>query len=429
MSFARRSVCLALLLLASCGTRVASREFPELEPGSLPFFATLAAHTDARFLNGNRVEILLDGDGTFPLLLEAIRNARRTITLEQFIFDKGPIAEEVAHALAASCRRGVKAHLLLDSIGSGELESELLSLLEGAGCQVEWFGAPELLQLVPPWELLSLNNRNHQRIVVVDGQLGFTGGFGISGSWMGNGREPDRWRETNVRIQGPVVQQLQAAFVQDWRERTGIALGGEGYFPALEPRGHVTAQIVKSSPTSEASESYMLFLFAISTARHSIYITNPYFVIDDEMQQALARAVARGVKVMLLIPGRLGSMGSEWLGVETSLVQQAGRRGLGSLLRSGVRVFEFRPARLHAKTMVVDGIWATVGSTNLDPRSFALNKELNLTVYDANVAARLEGVFETDLSLSDELRYEAWRSRGLGARLLELFAFPAKSQL
>jgi cardiolipin synthase len=422
----RLLLLLAALGLASCGSPVAVRDFPELAPGSAPFFATLAAHTDARFLNGNEVEVLLDGDETFPQILEAIRGARRTVTIEQYIYDRGAIVEEMTHALAERCREGVKVHLLLDGFGSSALPAERVRELEDAGCELQWFGAPEILHLVPPWELLSLNNRNHQRIVVVDGRVGFTGGFGVSESWTGNGRDADRWRETNVRLEGPAVQQLQAAFVQDWREATGVTLGGEGYFPSLSPRGDVTAQIVKSSPTSGASESYMLFLFAISTARESIYLTNPYFVIDDEMELALANAVQRGVKVRLLIPGRIGY---ELLGMETSLVQHVGRRGLGSLLRAGVRVFEFRPARLHAKTMVVDRVWATVGSTNLDPRSFALNKELNLTVYDARVAARLEEVFEADLQLSDELTYAAWKARGIAARMFELLALPAKSQL
>jgi cardiolipin synthase len=413
-------------LLVSCGAPVAVRDFPALAPGSAPFFATLAAHTDARFLSGNRVEILLDGDGTFPPLLEAIRGARRSVTLEEYIYDSGPIAEEMTDALAERCRAGVKVHVLLDSFGSSGLPRAQAAELEEAGCELEWFGAPELLQLIPPWRLLSLNNRNHQRIVVVDGELGFTGGFGISESWMGNAADVNHWRETNARLEGPAVQQLQAAFVQDWRETTGVTLGGPDYFPPLPARGDVMAQIVKSSPTSGASESYMLYLFAITTARDSIYITNPYFLVDEEMERALAAAVERGVKVLLLIPGNVGY---SLLGMETSLVQHAGRSGLGDLFRGGVRVFEYKPARLHAKTMVVDRIWATVGSTNLDPRSFELNKELNLTVYDARVATRLAEVFEEDVRESVELSYEAWRSRGIGVRILELFAFPAKSQL
>jgi cardiolipin synthase A/B len=415
-----------LPVFGACGSPVTTRNFPGLEPGTRPFFATLSAHTGSRFLPGNRVELLLNGDGTFPLLLDAVRNARRTITLEQFIFDEGPIADDMVAALADACRRGVKVHVLLDSFGSKGLSRPRRSQLEEAGCELAWFGAIELLHLLPPWKLLSYNNRDHQRIVVVDGEIGFTGGFAISGTWMGNGRDPERWRETNARMRGPVVEELQAAFVKGWRETTGITLGGPDYFPRIPQQGGVVAQIVQSSPTSGASESYMMFLFAISTARRSIAITNPYFVIDAEMENALARAVERGVQVELLIPGRVGY---EAFGMETSLVQHAGRNGLGDLLRAGIRVYEYRAARLHAKTMVVDGVWATIGSTNLDPRSFALNKELNLTVYDASVGARLEAVFEEDLRYSDALSYEAWGSRGLAARILELFAVPAKSQL
>ena len=423
---ARLAAPLAVWLLFACGSPVEVRKLPVLEPGTPTFFATLAAHTDARFVSGNRVELLLDGDGTFPVLLEAVRKAKRSVTLEQYIYDRGAIVEELTAALAERCRAGVRVHLLLDAFGSSALPRERVRELEDAGCELAWFGVPQLIQLIPPWRLLSLNNRNHQRIVVVDGAIGFTGGFGVSESWTGNGREPERWRETNVRFEGPVVQQLQAAFVQDWREATGATLGGADYFPPLDLRGRAIAQVVKSSPTSGASESYMMFLFAITTARESIYITNPYFLVDGEMERALADAVARGVEVVLLIPGRVGY---ELFGLETSLVQHAGRRGLGSLLEAGVRVFEYEPARLHAKTAVVDRSWGTIGSTNLDPRSFALNKELNLTVYDREVAARLAAVFQADLALSNEVTLAAWRQRGLADRLLELFAVPAKSQL
>jgi len=243
---------------------------------------------------------------------------------------------------------------------------------------------------------------------------------------MGDGRQPDHWRDTNAVFEGPVVQQLQAAFAQNWREATGRLLGGEAYFPQLDPVGAVTAQIVKSSPTGGASESYILFLLAIASARRSIRITNPYFVLDEQMTHELLRATARGVEVAVLVPGRLEN---EMVRVDQNLVHYAGRGNFGPLLEGGVRIFEYKAALLHAKTMVVDGAWATIGSTNLDRRSFALNQELNLTVFDAGVAGALEGVFREDLSHSQELTYEQWRSRGIRQRILEWVALPAKSQL
>jgi cardiolipin synthase len=280
--------------------------------------------------------------------------------------------------------------------------------------------------VLTPWSLLSYNNRSHRRILVVDGRMGFTGGYGISTAWMGDGRRPDGWRDTNVELEGPVVQQLQAAFVQNWWSTTGTVLVGEDYFPSLDAAGDVTAQVVKSSPGAGASESYMMFFLAIASARRSIHVTNPYFVVDEPMKQAFIAAAVRGVEVTVIVPGRLEN---ELVRVDQNLVHYAGRGELGALLAAGIRVFEYKAALLHAKTMVVDGTWATVGSTNLDRRSFELNEELNLTVFDARVASVLEDVFARDLEYSREVTYRQWQARGLKQRLFELFALPAKSQL
>jgi cardiolipin synthase len=320
----------------------------------------------------------------------------------------------------------VHAHVLLDSFGASGIRRELVGELEDAGCQLEWFRRIKVLQLLTPWELLSYNNRSHRRIVVVDGAIGFTGGYGISEAWMGDGRQPDRWRDTNVRIMGPVVQQLQAAFVQDWAVTTGVALVGDDYFPRLSPTGDVLAQIVKSAPASGTSESYMMFLLAITAARRKIHITNPYFVVDRPMRQALIDAAKRGVEVIVLVPGRLEH---EMVRVDQNLVHYAGRGSLGPLLEAGIRIYEYEAALLHAKTMIVDDMWATVGSTNLDRRSFELNEELNLTVFDARIASELNRIFADDLAHSREITYAQWRARGLLPRFFELFAIPARSQL
>jgi len=346
---------MAVLSCVACGSFTEPRVSPPLDLGQRSFLASVAAHTDARFVGGNRVEILLDGDGTFPRILQAIRAARRSITFLQYFYDTGPIADDVANALAERCAHGVKVHVLLDSVGAGGIRSELVSRMRDSGCEVEWFRRVKALQFLTPWELLAYNRRNHRRILVVDGRVGFTGGYGVSTAWMGDGRHPDGWRDTNVEIEGPVVQQLQAAFVQNWSATTGTVLVGSDYFPSLDAAGAVKAQIVKSSPGAGASESCMMFLLAIDAARRSIYVTNPYFVGD--------------------------------------------------------------------------GIWATVGSTNLDRRSFELNEELNLTVFDSHLARRLEDIFWSDLQLADEVTQAKWQMRGPKQRVFELFAFPAKSQL
>jgi cardiolipin synthase len=413
------------LACAACGRVTPPRIEPPLDTGQRAFLASVSAHTDARFVGGNRVDVLLDGDGTFPRMLAAVRAARTSITFAQYFYDAGPISDDLAAALAERCRQGVKVHVLLDAAGAG-IPKAHVAALEGAGCEPEWFNRLQYRRVLTPWRLFAYNNRSHRRILVVDGKVGFTGGYGISEAWMGNGRDPKHWRDTNVEFAGPVVQQLQAAFVQNWWSTTGTVLVGDDYFPPLAAAGDVTAQVVKSSPGSGASESYMMFLLAIAAARRSIHVTNPYFVVDEAMQRAFVDAARRGVEVTVIVPGRLEN---ELVRVDQNLVHYAGRGALGALLEAGIRVFEYKAALLHAKTMVVDGVWATVGSTNLDRRSFELNEELNLTVFDARVAGELERVFARDLEQTEEITYERWRSRGLRQRLFELFAVPARSQL
>jgi cardiolipin synthase len=288
-----------------------------------------------------------------------------------------------------------------------------------AGCHVQYFRRVQAPQVILPWKLLRYNYRNHRRILVIDGRIGFTGGYGISEAWMGDGRTEDHWRETNARMEGPIVKYLQAAFTESWLETTGNLLGGDGYFPRLEPRGNVPAQIVKSSPVGGSFQNYMLFLLSITSAKKTILITNPYFIPDDRMVDALLQAAARGVRIIVLVPGK----------IDHKITYRASRSNYGRLLVGGIHIFEYMPGLMHAKTMVVDGVWATIGSTNFDNRSFALNEELNLTIYHVPLAQRLQEIFEEDLKHSKRITYEEWRSRGLAERFFELFAFPLREQL
>jgi cardiolipin synthase A/B len=250
--------------------------------------------------------------------------------------------------------------------------------------------------------------------------VGFTGGSGMSGMWEGDGRTKGRWRDTDVRIEGPAVRALQGAFAESWLEATGAVLGGAAYFPEPVPAaGPERVQIVTSSPAAGHFSMYTLFLLAIEGARRTIHITNPYFVPDDRMEEALLRAVARGVRIVVLLPGE-----TDW-----NLVRLASRRTLGRLLAVGVEIREYTAALLHAKSMVVDGVWATVGSTNFDNRSFALNAELNAVFYDADIAGRLDRIFMEDLGRARAVSYERWRRRPLWQRLLELLAWPIQPLL
>ena len=406
-------VVLAAILLvaavAGCAGVQPHVALPALALGEPSFFPTLEAHAGAPILGGNAVDVLLNGEQIFPALLEGVRSATRTITYAQYYWEDGPVARELADALAERCRAGIGVNVLLDAFGSMTIPTEQIDLMRRSGCHVVWF------RPLGPLRFRRYNNRNHRRILVVDGRVGFTGGSGVSRKWMGNGRVADHWRDTDVRVEGPVVEYLQAAFAESWLEATGMVLGGEAYFPRpLEPRGRVYAQVVRSSPAGGSYALYTTLLLALSAAQRTVSITNPYLVLDDTMSEALRATARRGVQVTVLVPGA----------IDHNIVRQASRGQFGEMLQAGIEIYEYEPALLHAKTMVIDGVWATIGSTNFDNRSFALNDELNVIIYDREVAGRLERAFREDIALSRPITYESWKRRGIHFRLLELLTTP-----
>ena len=410
---------LVLLIFFGCASVIAVRQTPEIFLGESTFFPTIEAQTDAPITIGNQVDILLNGDETYPAMLRDIKAAKWTITFAQYLFEGGQLATEFAQAFAERCRAGVEANILLDDHGAGQTPADILALMRDAGCHVEFFRRVEAQGILFPWKLLRYNYRSHRRILVIDGRVGFTGGYGISDAWLGDGRTPEHWRDTNARIEGPAVMFLQGAFAESWLETTGVVIGGAGYFPRLEQVGKLPAQIVSSSPAGGSFQNYLLFLLSINSARKSILITNPYFIPDDVMTEALLRAIKRGVRVVVLAPGK----------IDSQITYTVSRGHYGDLLEGGAEIYEYQAALLHAKTMVVDSVWATVGSTNFDNRSFALNQEVNLTVYDGALARRFEAIFQEDLKYAKKITYDEWKSRGLFERLFELFAFPVKEQL
>ena len=398
----------------SCGRVPQHLELPALEIGDPSFAATVTAYTEAAILPGNRIDILLNGDDIFPAKIRAIRSAKKTVNYAQYVFEDGQPAEDVTNALAERCRAGVQVNVLVDAVGALAMPEQLRQILKDAGCQLETFRPLSSLAID------RANYRNHRRILVVDGSVGITGGSGTSGKWGGNGRTDGQWRDTDALVEGPVVRQLQGAFAENWLEATGIALGGPDYFPGrIDAKGASLAQAVRSSPAGGSAAMYTMFLLAFASARESIHVTNPYFLPDDTMIETLVQAKKRGVRVTLILPGK----------IDHNIVRQASRGELGRLLRVGIEIYEYRAALLHAKTMVIDGQWATIGSTNLDRRSFALNDELNLVVYDKAVAQRLERVFAEDLRMSKRVTYEDWRGRSFFNRVLEVLAIPIKGQL
>ena len=387
---------------------------PDVHVGELAFARSLEAQTQASPVAGNRAEILLNGDRIFPSMLSAIRRAKNTITFANFVYEDGAIAREMAEALAERCRAGVRTHVLLDAVGSDEMPLDLRALLQDANCQVAWYHS------LNPFAIKRINHRNHRRILVVDGRVGFTGGTGVGEQWTGDGRHPGHWRQTDVRVEGPIVRALQAAFAENWRDATGVLLGGDDYFPPLSRRGDLAIQSVKSSPAGGAAEAYILFLMAIDGARSSIQLTNPYFVPDAAMARALAHAAQRGVDVSIITAGATQ-------GVLDRLVKKASQTHFARASKAGVKIYEYGPALLHAKTMVVDGRWASIGSANLDNRSFALNNELNLVFIDRGIAAQLSEIFRQDLKSAKRVNEGSLR-QGL-SQLFYLPLLPLRDQL
>ena len=414
----RPAGALAIAILLSAGAGCAHHDpvlqLPALEVGHPTFAATLAAYAGSAVVPGNRVEILLNGDEIFPAKLRAIKAARKSINYAQYVWEKGQPSEDIAIALADRCEAGIPVNVLLDAVGALSMPAEYRKRMVDAGCRVETF------RPLGSFAVDKVNYRNHRRILVVDGRVGIVGGSGTSGKWGGDGKQQDHWRDTDVLVEGPVVEQMQGAFAENWLEATGIALGGKDYFPRpVEAKGDVAAQAVRSSPSGGSAAMYTMYLLAMASAQQSIYITNPYFLPDAKMIETLIESARKGVKVKLLLPGA----------IDHNLVRQASRSELGRLLRAGVEVYEYRPAMLHAKTMVVDSRWATVGSTNLDRRSFALNDEINLVVYNQSVAGRLERVFQDDLTRSTQVTLESWKDRGFVSRLLEMLSLPVRGQM
>jgi len=387
------------LALAGCTLTRPHYTSPDVAVGEPAFVRTLEAHTDAPLVPGNRAQILLNGDEIFPAMLAAIREAKTTITFANFVYEKGDIAREMAEALAERCRDGVGVNVLLDAVGSKRIRKKDRTLMEHAGCHVATYHS------VNPLAIKRINHRNHRRVLVVDGRVGFTGGTGVGEKWTGNGRTKGHWRQTDVRVEGPIVSHLQAAFAENWRDATGLILGGDAYFPGIEPRGNLTVQAIKSSPASGAAAAYTLFLLAVESARSSILITNPYFVPDGALTNAVVRAVKRGVDVSIITAGNADTNLDR-------LVRQASQAHFGRVLEAGAKIYEYGPALLHAKTIVVDGQWVSIGSANLDNRSFALNNELNLAFLDRGLAARMTEIFRDDLKLTRQVTYEEWQRHG-----------------
>ena len=408
----------ALVLLAlnfTAGEKKVQQQLPRLYSTASPDFErALGSLLGPGIVGGNAVTELLNGDQIFPPMLAAIQGAKKSITFETYIYWSGDIGKQFADALSERARAGVRVHVLLDWMGSAKMDESYLTEMQQAGVQIEKFHKPHW------YNLARLNNRTHRKLLVVDGQVGFTGGVGIAPHWMGNAQDPDHWRDSHYLVRGPVVAQMQATFLDNWLKVTGKVLHGALYFPPIAPAGAQKAQMFSSSPSSGSESMQLMYHLAITAAERSIDLSVAYFVPDELTQKHLMDALARGVRVRFITPGEH---------TDTDTVKAASRATWGPLLQAGALIYEYQPTMYHCKVMIVDQLLVSVGSTNFDNRSFRLNDEANLNVYDAAFARRQTEVFEDDLKRSRRVTYEEWLNRPLREKAHEKLTGWLRSQL
>jgi cardiolipin synthase len=365
-------------------------------------------------IDGNRVQNFENGDEIFPAMLSAIRGAEHTITFESYIYWSGRIGREFAEALKERARAGVRVHVLIDWAGSQKMEERLTDEMEKAGIQVQRYHPLRW------YNLARMNNRTHRKLLVVDGKIGFTGGVGIADPWDGDAHDPVHWRDSHYRLDGPAVAQMQAAFMDNWIKTSGHVLQGVEYFPPLEPDGSALAQVFTSSPSGGGDSMQLMYLLSITAAEKRIDLSAAYFVPDSLTRQALRSALQRGVRVRIIVPGT---------NTDVEVARKASRSDWGELLQAGAEIYEYQPAMFHCKMMLVDSQLASVGSTNFDNRSFRLNDEANLNVYDKAFVARLENVFDADLGKSRRISYKQWQDRPLREKAMEKISALLSPQL
>ncbi len=422
-------VAIPILLLALVGLRYLVRGTPirrvrtaglheaDVRVADPEFRAVLELLSQVSLAEGNSVELLCSGDDTYPRLFADLASARESVTVQMYYCRPGKLADRLRDVLADRAAAGVRVLLLLDAFGSQDLPKEYVESLERAGVTVARFRPVEWYALEKAY------NRSHIRVVVVDSRIGYTGGFGIDDKWLGDGRSPDQWRDTNVRFTGPAVRALQATFAAGWAEATGDLLTGRPFFvDAADGRGDdlagdgvnvvhdVRAGVMHCAPTVGSTIAERFLALVIGGANRTLYVTNAYFVPDDGFVGMLVHAAERGVDVRILTAGPTTDVRSTRI---------AGRARYEELLGAGVRIWEYSPTMMHAKTIVADACLGSVGTMNFDNRSMVFNDESNLVFHDARLGATLNEVFARDLEFSDEVTLEAFRRRPWTERVQE----------
>jgi cardiolipin synthase len=387
---------------------------PLIEKDADAFMRALAGAVSQHVLGDNEMTLLQNGVEIFPALFEAMAAARESIHFSTFIYESGRVPDRFADALSAAARRGIDVRVVLDSRGSKTIRPELIAKMREAGCKVRWFRAIQWFN----WA--KYNHRSHRKLLIVDGKLAFTGGVGIADEWDGNGDSPAHWRDTHVRIAGPAVAVVQAAFVDTWNEATGELPIGEKVFPILARAGSVVICAIQSNPTNATSDARRSMAALIAGSSRRLWISNAYFIPTRPFVKALSAAKARGVDVKILMPGPYH---------DQPAVRRASRRTWRALLRGQVELYEFQPTMIHTKTLVVDGAVTSIGSINFDPRSFALNSEFGVVALDKRIAVRMEEAFITDLALARRVTSEELRRLSVRDKLLDTICYWVRAQL
>jgi len=365
-------------------------------------------------VGGNRISVLQNGDEIFPAMLQAIAAARQSITFETYIYWSGAVGSQFADALIERAQAGIPVHVMLDWIGADKISPRLVRRMQDAGIEVQRYHA------VRWYTLGRLNNRTHRKVLIIDGAVSFTGGVGIADQWSGRAQDPDHWRDLHFKVEGPASAQMQAAFLDNWIKTTGHVLHGAAYFPDLKPQGELAMQMFVSSPDGGSDSMRLMYLTAITAAERSIDIAAAYFVPDRLMIRELIGARRRGVRIRLIVPG---------CHIDSKVVGFASKEDWGPLLDSGMQVYLYQPTMFHCKMLIFDEFMVSVGSTNFDMRSFELNDEASLNVYDEGFARQMTAVFQQDLQSAMPYSAANWRRRSWRERVAEGLVMPLRSQL
>jgi cardiolipin synthase A/B len=378
------------------------------------FLCMLEALTDSKIHRRTSVEVLTNGEVYYEAELEAIREAQESINLEAYIFQRGEVTRRFLEALTERARAGVKVNLVLDTLGSFASWTSYFKELLEAGGRVAWYNPLRW------YTLPRLNNRTHRELIIIDGKVGFIGGSGFADHWLFKKKGNPRWRDTMFRVKGDAVAGLQATFAENWLEASGEILSGKPYFQFCDSNHRTCSLIVNSSPSiGRSTRARMLYQTLLASAQKSIYITTPYFLPDRSAREEMVRAVERGVEVKIITPGKHS---------DHLLTRRSSRRLYGDLLKAGAKIYEYKPSMIHTKSMIIDGIWSIVGSTNFDNRSFGLNDEVNLAASDPELAARVTQDFLHDLEQSRAVSYEEWRRRSIFERMHEWLGWVLERQ-